>query len=552
MNVPQNVLKAAKLFESETVVAIENAYVAVTARTIILFDKDAKAHTRINLTNGITEHTRKTITKTLVEYQFAVEETAETSVKDKMADLQQAHAKNMRTVSKQSQKVSEPTEEELGILQDTELLPKIIKEAQKKISGEKEAIKTIHLCAAGRNVKNNQIASYNLLVNAESSSGKDFIVKHALAILPDHERVMRSRISPTAFTYWHNANNEPDWTWDKKVCVLQDISTPVLNSETFKLMCSDGNSSTITVNNEAVDIEINGKPVMVCTTATSTPNAEMLTRFAILTLDETQDQTKEIIRKQARAAAKGITIHKDETLSSALNKLKRVSVVIPYAPNVSEFFPTKHVAMRRHFPRFLDFIKASASLHQYQRQKQEDGSVIATGKDYDIAREVIVGMASNPHMVSITSEQQKILDTFKKLTFSQTIQKFRCEECNMICDKNACPRCKYPGAGYVPVQAAPVKLTSFSVRDIIPHLTFYTKTEKMLYLCLANLVKDGFLKTSNVKRSGINQEVVTYSLVETQELDFPTWETICRNITKVKEVTEGKEVTIVTQVGELA
>ncbi|MDP7182225.1 MAG: hypothetical protein QF811_07100, partial [Candidatus Woesearchaeota archaeon] len=60
------------------------------------------------------------------------------------------------------------------------------------------------------------------------------------------------------------------------------------------------------------------------------------------------------------------------------------------------------------------------------------------------------------------------------------------------------------------------------------------------------------LKTSNVKRSGINQEVVTYSLVETQELDFPTWETICRNITKVKEVTEGKEVTIVTQVGELA
>jgi DNA-binding PadR family transcriptional regulator len=104
----------------------------------------------------------------------------------------------------------------------------------------------------------------------------------------------------------------------------------------------------------------------------------------------------------------------------------------------------------------------------------------------------------------------------------------------------------------VPVQAIPVKLTSFSVRDIIPHLTFYTKTEKMLYLCLATLVKDGFLKTSNVKRSGINQEVVTYSLVETQELDFPTWKTICRNITKVKEVTEGKEVTIVTQVGELA
>lgn len=69
--------------------------------------------------------------------------------------------------------------------------------------------------------------------------------------------------------------------------------------------------------------------------------------------------------------------------------------------------------MRTHYKRFLDYIKSVASLFQYQREKIDD-VIVATGEDYNIAREVLLKTTSNPSMIPLTRQKKDILDLFEK------------------------------------------------------------------------------------------------------------------------------------------
>jgi hypothetical protein len=312
-------------------------------------------------------------------------------------------------------KADEPPAEVMEVLTNPNLFNEITeKEMDKKIVGEVETRKVIFLCSSGRLVQNAQIASYNLLINDDAGIGKDYVAGAVLDILPKEDYIHKTRISPTVFTYWHNSAFEPEWSWDGKVFYPEDISESVLNSDVFKVMCSKGSSATITIKQRAIDIEINGKPVMITTTASSTPNLELSRRFVILNLDSSEDQTKAIMKRHSEFKKKGIVPEYDEKYTYAMRFLKRVKVKIPYAGHIDSHFPTKNIIMRTHYPRFLDFISASAGFHQYQRITDNEGYVLANGQDYDIARECFLKLCSNKYMIPLTINQKKILGVFEK------------------------------------------------------------------------------------------------------------------------------------------
>jgi len=304
-------------------------------------------------------------------------------------------------------------EEYEKILKDKNLFNNLLKEIEKKVEGEIETREVILLCAQGRLIKNYQITSYNLLVNDESGTGKDYVTSAVLELLPKEQYIKRTRISPTTFTYWHDSKKEPGWTWDGKVTYLEDISDEVLNGEVFRVMCSSGSSTTITIKQEAVDIEIKGKPVIVATTASANPNLELIRRFIILNLDESSSQTRAIMRRKSREAKFGIIERYDSDLIEAQKFLKRIKVKIPFADKLDEHFPEKNVIIRTNYPRFLDFIKASVALHQYQREKEKD-FYLAEKQDYEIAKRCFLRICSNKYMISLTKNQKGILQYFEK------------------------------------------------------------------------------------------------------------------------------------------
>jgi len=301
-------------------------------------------------------------------------------------------------------------EEYLSILKNSDLFNLITKdELDKKIVGETETRKVIFLCCQGRLVENCQVASYNLLVNDDAGAGKDYIVKSVLAIFPKESYIHKTRISPTVFTYWKPVDN-----WNGIIFYPEDISENVLNSDVFKVMASQGSSAVITIKNRAVEVEINGKPVMKTTTASAIPNPELTRRFVIANLDSSEEQTKLIMKRHSEFKKKGIIPEYDSKYTEAMKYLQRVKVKILFADLVDENFPSKNIVMRTNYPRFLDFIAASCAFHQFQRKRDDEGFLLAEKQDYEIARECFIKICSNKYMIALTRNQRKILEIFEK------------------------------------------------------------------------------------------------------------------------------------------
>ena len=313
----------------------------------------------------------------------------------------------------------EMQQKEIGIktiLNDVNLLQNILNETSKKVEGEEESRTVIIVCGyGGRLVVNCQVASFNVLVNDDTGVGKDYVVSKTLDLLPSDRYIKKTRISPTTFNYLQ----PPEDTWNGVTFYTEDISENVMNSEVFKVMCSSGSDATIVDKGKAVDLKVHGKPVIITSTATSTPNPELTRRFVILDLDSGIDQTKAIKKRHSIYAREGYVPEYDIKIKSAMSWLKRKSVKIPFAELIDEHFPN-NILMRTNYPRYLDFIKASCCLHQFQRECDEDGVLIATQQDYEIARKCFLKLFSNKEMIPLTINQKKILGVFEKMTGLKT------------------------------------------------------------------------------------------------------------------------------------
>jgi len=317
----------------------------------------------------------------------------------------------------------------------------------------------------------------------------------------------RTRISEHVFTYWHAPEKEPGFTWDGKIFYGEDISNNVLNGDVFKTFSSSGSHATILKDQTPIDIEIRGKPVLIITTASANPKREIMRRFTNIQLDESSGQTEKIKVYQTKCAQEGVVPEYDSKITEALKYLRRVKVKIPFADRLSTVLPNDHIIIRTVFSRFLDHIKASVSLYQYQREKDDEGFLLATGQDYDIARIALIKTMSNPQMIPLTKDQKRILDIFKN-KLGEDIEEFS-------------------ASGF------------HSVSEIEKYVSFMS--ERNLRRQLDNLVEFGFLKKNRGKREESKKPVIVYKYVEILNLKIPTFKEII-NKTNDTNDTNDKDI----------
>lgn len=290
----------------------------------------------------------------------------------------------------------------------------ILNELGERITGEIKAREIIFLCALGKLVKNAEYSSFNLLIHSDSSAGKDYIVKEVLKLFPKSDIYARTRISPMVLNYWKPYLESGEKSWDQKILYLPDISDAIMNCEALKLMCSEGSHITITEKGQAKDIEIKGKPVIITTTATATPTEEILNRFSVVKLDESEEQTEAIIKMQGQIGKSGALHEYSYETRHFLEELKPYSVEVPFAPKIAKHFPSKHIRERRNFNRFLDFIKAVAVFHQENRSHKPNGPLRAELCDYDIARSVFENLYSGVGEFPLNKPQKEIIRVMEK------------------------------------------------------------------------------------------------------------------------------------------
>jgi len=309
------------------------------------------------------------------------------------------------------------------ILQEPDLLDQIDLELDKKIVGEHEARKTIFMVANMRNVENLGRATDNLMINAPSGIGKDHITEAIFDLIPDEEKEELVRTTPKVLSYTRNRKIDPESSWKKTGLRLEDVGNEVLNDDSFKVFSSASpnkiNKGKIVNKGKIIEIEIEGKPSIIMTTAEASPKEEQLRRYPICPLDEGINQTKEILKRQAEYGKTGKTLDYDENLKGSLNLLKRIKVKIPFAEKLIRIFPPESPIVRTHFPRFLDYIKSSCSLFQYQREIDGEGYFRATKQDYEIACMMLQKTTSNILMIPLDKTKRAILSAFE----SENLQK---------------------------------------------------------------------------------------------------------------------------------
>lgn len=292
----------------------------------------------------------------------------------------------------------------------------VLAELQNHFKGEEEAAKAIFLSCIMAKVKNAQPTSSNLLINSESGAGKDYIAGAIVGLFDQNQAFTRSRISATALNYWHQ--NEAEWTWNEKILFLADISSGILNCDAFKAMASGQNSCTITEKGKTLDIEILGKPALILTSAYPNPAHELLRRFPIVSLNESNEQTKAILKYHGKKSISAEKNEYNQRLRLALDYLEPYLVLIKFADFLSENFPAVIMA-RTAFPRLLDLIKAAAVLNQFSRQKETiDDKVylIAEKQDYELAKEIFLQTCANASLLPLTHRQKKVIAFFKGKT----------------------------------------------------------------------------------------------------------------------------------------
>ena len=330
-------------------------------------------------------------------------------------------------------------EKAIHCLQHPNLLENIVKgvHIQEGLVGEDENIRAIVNKILIGKVENAKATSSNLLVSDVSGGGKDALLGAVTNFVVQEESLIhRTRISDHALEYWHE--KDIDFTWDGKVLYLEDPPKGLLTNDVFRTMLSGGNNVTVVREQEAVDLHIPGKPVVLVSSFQTTLDHESIRRVDQTRVDTSEEQTDRIIAKKLQNAVEAPE-KKILFLSRALEALEPQKVVIPYFHYIHMHIKGKTI-MRTKVDTLADFIKASAILHQYQRDRNEKGSIIATAFDYEYGRRVFqhLHVGGLPPMSVDEEEIYRIIERSDEgeLTISQIAERHPRRETSWIYDNH--------------------------------------------------------------------------------------------------------------------
>jgi hypothetical protein len=263
------------------------------------------------------------------------------------------------------------------------------------VAGEREMGATLYLIGTSRKLTRPLAGR----VKGPSSSGKSYIIDRVARLLPPESVLFATQITPQALFHM-----PPDSLRHKFIVAgersRKDDDEVAEATRALREMISSGRLSKlmpVRFGNElqTVLIEQEGPIAYVESTTMCKVFGEDENRCISLFTDERNEQTRRVMERLASGYA-GIGIDIDAnagrviTVSHAIQRmLLRKEVLVPFAPRLAKLLPDNRVEVRRAFPHLVSLVQASALLHQYQRDQDSVGRVIATHEDYRLARHLL-------------------------------------------------------------------------------------------------------------------------------------------------------------------
>ncbi len=258
------------------------------------------------------------------------------------------------------------------------------------VAGEGELVATIYLVGVSRLLPK----PLSVIVQAPSSTGKSYTVEKTTSPFPPETIIHATSLTANALYYM------PPGSLRNKLVVAgersrrQDDDTAEVTRALREMQSAGRLTKAVPQKNKDGKIEteiiVQEGPIgYIETTTLSQIFDEDLNRCLLLHADERESQTRNIVGRLAKGYSGAIRPNTQAILDRhhALQRmLQQRPVAVPFAEQLAERFPTERVEARRAFPHLIGMIQACALLHQYQRQIDADGQIVATVQDYEMAR----------------------------------------------------------------------------------------------------------------------------------------------------------------------
>jgi len=256
----------------------------------------------------------------------------------------------------------------------------------------------------------------SIAVKGPSSAGKSFLVETVLSFFCASSYYALTAMSDRSLAY----SQEP---LQHRMLVLYEADG--MNSEMasylIRSLLSEGCVRYETVQKTtdglaARLIERPGPTGLIVTTTRDGLHPENETRLISLTLTDTPAQTRVILRA---IAADGQRDEVDRSPWIALQQWIAASdaqVFIPFAHDLADLIPPIAVRLRRDFKLLLNLIKAHALLHQANRQRDEQGRVVATLQDYTTIYGLVLESMAEGVQATVRQSIRKTVEAVRQIT----------------------------------------------------------------------------------------------------------------------------------------
>lgn len=341
---------------------------------------DPKDRFHIDIVNFYSSSARRTITKdcsTLLEEDFKTIENDVNKIINLLEEKKEELKKgNTNPAGKLEIMTASEREEAMQLLNSSTLFDDIVNDLSTLgYVGENTNKLTAYLAVTSRKLDD----PLSIMITSRSAAGKSSLQDAILALLPPEDFVKYTSLTGKALFY------QDEYALQNKVLAIEEetgsreasYSIRAIQSSKYLSIATTGRDST-TGKLKTEVYNVRGPVSIFFTTSSIDMDQETANRFLRLTVDESQEQTKQILERQRELETIEGLMLKDK-LENVIRKhqnaqrlLYPVKVVNPFAKSLT--FNDETIRTRRDHKKYLNLIKTIAFIHQHQR-KQKSASI---------------------------------------------------------------------------------------------------------------------------------------------------------------------------------
>ncbi len=228
-------------------------------------------------------------------------------------------------------------------------------------------------------------------IHAPSSTGKNALCDKVLSLLPPERLIRRSALSAKALISYRAKIKEQN-------CLIQEVEGSQNADYSIRILQSDGRLEYESTEKDSdgrlknVVHLVEGPTVIFQTTTKEHLFHENETRCLPIYVDDSEEQTQRIVSQvlkeaEGQAVSKAVQAAILEAWRDAFRLLPSKEVIVPFAARLR--LTTNSVRVRRDVRKLVAAIKVCAWLHQFQREQDEQGRILAKEADFEKARELL-------------------------------------------------------------------------------------------------------------------------------------------------------------------